>query len=288
MKKLMLISWAIVFLGACNNDNNGETTVNSQASNTLERLREFDQQLQDASGIEQFNVSSERLFGKLKSSKNECLETSFNLQVEGANVVGFSSYTQYSLIVIDYLNDDCASNGWNGRLEYYIANDTENGLKDSLVLKNVSYGAGYGFTGYRMSKENPGQATLQEQSWDAVINVVVADLDGKQHQFNSTRSLIFRDRFTTNEQIKLIEDTTVTGIDENYFVNAKSSVNAPLLFDASCFDGASFLKYPTKGIHDFTSSLSQPFTVDYGTGNCDKEVMIFASSPDEGFLVTLL
>ncbi|MBP2834056.1 hypothetical protein J8281_17805 [Aquimarina sp. U1-2] len=272
MKQLILSAFVGITVLSCSNDDTSNTTIQN------DNQKAFETYMTASTAFQSFDQLTLDAFNDVKntsrSSKQNCVAIDALLAYQDAPILGFEAYDFYSALSLDFEKDECQSNEWQGRFEFYIAGLGTTKLRDSAVFKNVTYQNGYSFDGYRLSVQDEALSDEVTQVFDVTIDGILTAPDGTALRYKTQRNFEFENRFTPQETIGLIESSSLEDLQNLRLIETTSVENSVVKYDATCFNGLEFLRYPIAGIQNFTSNFGVNFSINYGDGSCDREVVL--------------
>jgi len=275
MRKLLIKALLLGLIVSCTTEALDDTVL---GEDNVVSKEDFDRYNTVNSAMGGFDKISEQVaLNVQKTSKNStsgCLSIELLISYQENPIPGFSKYDYYNKVVIDANKEQCEFNDWDGELEYYVAGALVSKWKDSTAFKKVQYDEGYVFDGYRVAEKNIELSNETIKVYDVFIDGVITNPSGDSYHYTTARNFIFENRFTSDEVVMLTESSSLEGIDQSFFIRSVSVADSPLVFKVACFDRSTFFEYPVEGLQEFSNSLGDDFTVDYGDGTCDKEIIL--------------
>ncbi len=272
MKKLLICALIFGLVVSCTKNDVDDNVSEQNNKETFELSKTVNLAMDDFGKISE--QASLDLKNSSKSSKGTCFSIELLIPYQEKPIPGFSEYSHYSKLILNDAGDQCQFDDWTGSLEYYVAEDLPSKFKDSAVFKNVQYNRGYIFDGYRIAQKNEEQSTDDIPVFDVKIDGIITAPDGETYQYTTNRNFSFENRFTDQEIITLKESSSLENLKKPFFIKTKSVDGSPIVYKTACFEGLDFYKYPVQGAQDYSSNFGVNFTINYGDGTCDREVVL--------------
>lgn len=266
-KVLILAAVALGLTTACgekekdeevSNDFSTETDYNTAQSDFNAVLRDVDEAFDATDGD---NSSSQKNAG--------CTVSSYSTLELYADSTGEYPHK----LTIDYEQANCQFfEVKEGKLEvFFVGSRAKGDLKDSIAFTGYSVD-GRMITGYKKVE----QTSATEDTWvfDVYTNAVITFEDGSEISYESNRTRTrtgISTRWDVSDDAWSIDEMT-TGINRNGD-EIEIYTSEPMLYDAACLEESR--RFPVGGVRtarNVTNDYER--TLDFGEGECDREVII--------------